>query len=148
MADALSSLSANPRKGLLAAASYFMARIVFLHSRVVATSLFCAALARADALIEVGNRNQLFIDHRFIARSELIALRMNPPEKLGLILDRNSHPWPEFQHTGRVFEDQGKIGLVSADADYHGGWLLTPPLLFEGNRLRPGGTRSNLPNVL
>ncbi len=104
MADALSSLSVNNRKGLTACSSllrsWFMARIVLLHSWVVAASLLCLALARADALIHVGNRNQLFIDHRFIARSELIALRMNPLEKLGLILDRNSQPWPEFQHTG------------------------------------------------
>ena len=27
-------------------------------------------------------------------------------------------------------------GFVSADVDNRGGWLLTPPLLFQGNRLR------------
>jgi hypothetical protein len=27
-------------------------------------------------------------------------------------------------------------GFVSADADNHGGWLLTPPIVFSGKRLR------------
>src|SRR5690606_13126197 len=27
-------------------------------------------------------------------------------------------------------------GFVSADADYRGGWLETPPLIFSGSRLR------------
>ena len=78
---------------------------------IAGVSLFCAATTRAEAPVEVGGRNQLFIDQRFIAESQGIALRMNPAQKLGLILDQAGQPFPEFQHTSRVFEDQGKIRL-------------------------------------
>jgi hypothetical protein len=37
--------------------------------------------------LEVGSRKQLFIDQRFIAKSERVTLRTNPGQKLGQILD-------------------------------------------------------------
>lgn len=87
------------------------ARVIFLQAWIVGVSLFCAVATRAEAPVEVGSRSQLFIDQRFIAESQGIALRMNPAQKLGLILDQAGQPFPEFQHVSRVFEDQGKIRL-------------------------------------
>ncbi len=65
--------------------------------------------AAADTPIDVGDRKQLFIDNRFIAASENVVLRMNPAQKLGKIqMDTGENV---YEHTSRVFEDQGKIRL-------------------------------------
>jgi len=40
----------------------------------------------SNAVIDVGGRTQLFIDSRFIAESNNIALRMNPPVKMGPVI--------------------------------------------------------------
>ena len=79
----------------------------------IAIALPIIALAD-DAPIDVGSRTQLFIDHRFIAQSENVELRMNPAQKLGKIqLDTGEDL---YGHVSRVFEDQGKIRLyVGAD---------------------------------
>lgn len=67
------------------------------------------------APIDVGDQKQLFIDHRFIAESERMTLRMNPPQKLGLAKDEQGEP---FQgHISRVIDDQGKIRLYLGAED-------------------------------
>ncbi|HWB55141.1 MAG TPA: LamG domain-containing protein [Tepidisphaeraceae bacterium] len=39
-------------------------------------------------------------------------------------------------HGGKLFALRQRLdGFVSADTDYHGGWLLTPPIVFSGRRL-------------
>lgn len=58
---------------------------------------------------DVGSRKQLFIDRRFIANSDRVALRTNPAQKLGQILDATGKPL--MGHVSRVIEDQGKIRL-------------------------------------
>ena len=69
----------------------------------------CLAAAAPGAPLDVGDRKQLFIDRRFIAKSEGIELRMNQAQKLGLI--RDEHGQPLFSHVSRVLEDGGKIRL-------------------------------------
>ena len=60
-----------------------------------------------EALLDVGSRKQLFIDQRFIAKSERVTLRTNPGQKLGQILDAAGKPL--MGHVSRVIEDHGKI---------------------------------------
>lgn len=61
---------------------------------------------------DVGDRKQLFIDERFIAAREGVALAMNPAQKLGIALDSEREPW-ELGTGGyfRVFEDGGKFKM-------------------------------------
>ena len=42
--------------------------------------------------IDVGTRKQLLIDNRFIAKSQGVSLRMNPPRKMGAVLEAD-RPW-------------------------------------------------------
>ncbi|MBI2426203.1 MAG: hypothetical protein HYV27_25490 [Candidatus Hydrogenedentes bacterium] len=73
-----------------------------------------AAAARGEAPLDVGGRRQLFIDRRFIARSEGIELRMNQAQKLGPILDGEGKRI--FGHVSQVLEEHGTIRLyVGAD---------------------------------
>jgi len=68
------------------------------------------SLAMADETPwEVGSQKQLFIDQRFIAKSDRVTLRANPGQKLGLILDADGKPL--LGHVSRVIEDQGKIRM-------------------------------------
>ena len=68
------------------------------------------ALAVAEEMpFEVGNRKQLFIDQRFVAKSERATLRTNAGQKLGQILDDEGKPL--MGHVSRVIEDQGKIRM-------------------------------------
>jgi hypothetical protein len=70
--------------------------------------------------LQVGGKKQLFIDHRFIATSENVALGMNPAVKLGIVLDSTKEPWE--RGTGgyfRVIEDGGKFKM------YYGAFLET-----------------------
>jgi hypothetical protein len=69
----------------------------------------------ADEPIAIGTQKQLFIDTRFIAKSENVELHMNQAQKLGLIQDQDGKRI--FGHPSRVFEDTGKIRLfVGADS--------------------------------
>jgi hypothetical protein len=68
-----------------------------------------AATLAADDPIDVGDRSQLFIDGRFIARSEGITLRANQAQKLGPITDPQGRRIDG--HVSRVLEDDGKIRL-------------------------------------
>jgi hypothetical protein len=56
-----------------------------------------AVRASGTEPLHVGDKNQLFIDRRFIAASELVALNMNPAQKLGLVLDASKEPWEKGQ---------------------------------------------------
>lgn len=62
-----------------------------------------------DAPLDVGDRKQLFIDRRFIAKSDRVELRTNPAQKLGQMLDADGKPL--MGHVSRVIEDQGKIRM-------------------------------------
>lgn len=88
----------------------------------IAALLFTGPVLTATAVLtppplDIGNRKQLFIDRRFIARSEHVTLRTSPAEKLGLIRDEHDQPWPGSDHLSRVLEDGGKIKLyLGADS--------------------------------
>jgi hypothetical protein len=73
--------------------------------------------AGAQTPIEVGNRKQLFVDKRFIGTGERVELRMNPAQKLGLILNEKGEPSAESGHTSRVIDDNGKIRLYVGAGD-------------------------------
>ena len=78
---------------------------------VALLGVFAGVSCVAEAPWNVGAAKQLFIDTRFIARSENVVLHMNPAQKMGRIVDENGN---HFQaHVSRVFEDQGKIRLYT-----------------------------------
>ena len=81
---------------------------------LLAASILTAASADTPSPLDIGSRKQLFIDHRFIARSEHVTLRANPAEKLGLIRDEHDQPWPGSDHLSRVLEDGGRLSSTSA----------------------------------
>ncbi len=59
--------------------------------------------------IDVGDRKQLFLDERFIAKKDRITLRMNPAQKLGALRDEKGVLLQG--HVSRVIEDGGRIRL-------------------------------------
>ena len=60
----------------------------------------------------VGDRKQLFIDHRFIAASENVALNMNQAQKLGIVIDSSKEPWEKGPGGYfRVIDDGGKFKM-------------------------------------
>ncbi len=82
-------------------------------------SLWTAALLLATAevtvlapVLDVGDRKQLFLDDRFIAESEGVDLRANPPVKRGIVLQGEA-PW-----------DEGWIGYCDALDDGTGEYKL------------------------
>lgn len=77
--------------------------------------LWLTALLLSGSPIDVADQKQLFIDRKFIAESDRVELRMNPAQKLGLIVDGEGKP---FQgHVSRVIEDQGKVRIyLGADS--------------------------------
>ena len=80
-------------------------------------SILTAAPADTPPPLDIGGRKQLFMDHRFIARSEHVTLRANPAEKLDLIRDEHDQPWPASDHLSRVLEEAGKVRLyLGADS--------------------------------
>lgn len=70
--------------------------------------------AAHGAPLEISGRKQLFIDQRFIERSDNVVLRMNQGQKLGPICDEQGR---RIQgHVSGVWEDGGKIRLyIGAD---------------------------------
>src|SRR5580704_3078672 len=53
----------------------------------------CLALAHGQGSIrDIGEQKQLFIDHRFVQRAEGVELRINPPDKCGVVLS-GSNSW-------------------------------------------------------
>lgn len=74
----------------------------------------------ATGPLRVGQRKQLFIDRRFIAASEGVALTMNPAQKLGMVLDAADEPWSRGPGGYfRVIDDGGKFKM------YYGAFLET-----------------------
>jgi hypothetical protein len=76
---------------------------------------FIPVIGQAQAPpLEIAGYKQLFVDQRFIAGSENVALHMNQAQKLGPILDEQGR---RIQgHVSGVWEDQGKIRLyIGAD---------------------------------
>lgn len=58
----------------------------------------------------IGNHKQLFIDRRFIQRSENVRLTVNPAQKMGAVLTPDS--WElGCGYPARVFEDNGKYKM-------------------------------------
>ena len=67
---------------------------------------------------DVGTRKQLFIDDRFIEARENVTLRLNSPQKLGIVLDSEDTPWENG--TGgyfKVIDDRGVFKM------YYGAFL-------------------------
>jgi len=83
--------------------------------------------------IDVGDRKQLLIDHRFIAESKNVTLHMNRPRKMGAVLLPDK-PWESrdigFCVTVLEHEGQYKMWYLALT-----GQFTTPPLTFSGNRL-------------
>ena len=78
-------------------------------------SLFQIIALSPAGPIDVGDRAQLFIDHRFIAASDRIELRTNQAQKLGMAYDEQGEPIQG--HISRVIDDRGKIRLyLGADS--------------------------------
>ncbi len=81
--------------------------------RRLATGVLCvyAFSAFAQSPLDISNRKQLFIDSRFIAKSENVELHVNPAQKMGRIVNEKG----EFlrDHVSRVFEDNGKFHLYT-----------------------------------
>lgn len=73
-----------------------------------------ASFVHADNALNIGANKQLFIDHRFIAASENVSLRMNPAQKLGRLLAPDGKPI--HGHISRVLDVDGKARLyIGAD---------------------------------
>ncbi|MEY4938363.1 MAG: hypothetical protein RIQ93_98 [Verrucomicrobiota bacterium] len=51
------------------------------------------ALPAPDSSLEVGNRKQLFIDHKSIQAADGVTLTMNPPMRTGEVLIQADAPW-------------------------------------------------------
>ena len=62
---------------------------------VLALSLFMAppAWGESPSALDVGDRRQVFIDHRFLESSQGVRLRVHPPRKTGEMTIAQEHPW-------------------------------------------------------
>ena len=81
---------------------------------VAAAALYSIGAEADDAVIDVGNRKQLFIDDKFIASSENVTLTMNPPHQTGEILLTPDAPHEEDGHVGlysSVLKEDGVVRL-------------------------------------
>ena len=97
--------------------------------------LLLTVVCRADGVIDVGSRKQLFIDQKFIESSEGIRLTVNPPHQTREKLITADQPWEQDAHLGSystvVQEPGGKPRIrvwyqVSAGASVAG---KNPPFL-------------------
>jgi hypothetical protein len=83
-----------------------------------------AALGAADGPISVGSQKQLFIDHRFIASSENVSLRVNPPAKRPAAVITSDKPWDAFRIIWLSVAEDGdayKMWYQAFDGDQWGG---------------------------
>jgi hypothetical protein len=81
-----------------------------MSTRLFILLLVCGAAlsAKAESVVSIGSRKQLFIDKKFIQSDTGIELRMNPPVKAGVVL-KGEKPWELgwlFGY-GTVLEDSG-----------------------------------------
>lgn len=76
---------------------------------VVSLGIVRAAMGQ---VIDVGDRAQFFIDHKFIAESHGITLQMNPPVKMGPVLSSDK-PWEsgEIGFCVSVVQDGGEYKM-------------------------------------
>ena len=75
-------------------------------------------------MLNVGNRKQLFIDHRFIDTARDVELTVNPPVKLPGPVLRGEHQWESFSiGWSCVLEDDGlfKLWYAASDSDQWAG---------------------------
>lgn len=87
----------------------------------------------AQPIIDIAANKQLFIDTRFVAKSENIELRMNPAQKMGRIQDENGNVFRD--HVSRVIDDNGAIKLyIGAES------ALTVLESTDGMRFKRAGT--------
>ena len=65
------------------------------------------------AVRDIGNRNQLFIDRRFIESSDNVELHINPPEKFQIEFDRSKNSGGEIYYPLNAFfdEDRGRYRM-------------------------------------
>ena len=83
-----------------------------MHTAIFATALFRWASPESLSAVEVGIEAQLFIDHRFIERSENIRLKINRPLLPEEEILTFEGPWEENGGDyGTVLEDQGTYKL-------------------------------------
>ena len=74
-------------------------------------SFLLALSALADIPIEIGSGKQLFIDYRFVARSENVSMSMNQAQKLGMIqMEDGSHV---AAYPSRAIDAGGRIRLYA-----------------------------------
>lgn len=104
-----------------------------IHTRINRTCVFASILgvlwfptllSAADTPIPVGSQKQLFIDHKFIASSENISLKVNPPAKRLEAVIRSDKPWDAFNIIWlSAAEDDGmyKMWYHAFDNDQWGG---------------------------
>ncbi len=50
-------------------------------------------LAESASALDIGERRQVFIDHRFLESSQGVRLRVHPPQKTGEMTIAQEHPW-------------------------------------------------------
>ena len=51
------------------------------------------ALVESASTLDIGDRRQVFIDHRFLESSQGVRLRVHPPRKTGEMTIAQEHPW-------------------------------------------------------
>lgn len=76
------------------------------------TTCMLIVLQISHAAYDIGNRKQLFIDHKFIEESEGVTLQMNPPVKHGKVMP-GTNSWENgiISGAGTLIEDGGKYRL-------------------------------------
>lgn len=93
-------------------------------------------MAAPHAPIDVTTQKQLFIDRRFIDRSENVKLQVNQAQKLGLLRDEQDRPLQG--HISRVIDDGGKVKLYLG-ADSVEVWESDDGLKFRNSGVKLGG---------
>ena len=88
-------------------------------------------------MLDVADRKQLFIDHRFIDSAKDVELTVNPPVKLPGPVLRSEHPWEAFSiGWSCVLEDDGLFKLwysaCGADQWTGGPWYLCYAISRDG----------------
>ena len=88
-------------------------------------------------MLDVADRKQLFIDHRFINTADNVELTVNPPVKLPGPVLRSEHPWEAFSiGWSCVLEDDGLFKLwysaCGADQWTGGPWYLCYAISRDG----------------
>lgn len=70
------------------------------------------AVPARDPSLDVGNRKQLFIDHKFIQAADGVTLTMNPPVRTGEVLIQADAPWEKKLRVASYSSIQAEGGRV------------------------------------